>query len=247
MRLYIDGAAGDSSAVFYFGRFSFKKLFSLRYFNNFYSVPWDVNTSERGMFRAVRGVWAGPFFALKLTLWMCNLELFYRAKTVLFLISVSKRMPTYAPLVHATAILPWEIFMVCLHPVLVCSLNKEGHWPRLKDRAVQSCLFCLKCLILGLLLRWDGEKSDAHKLGFCWISVLSARDFFFFFSTSADLMRAAGAWSRSRSRRPGVVCARECCCAAVQPGRFPHGAEEVFGKLVNLIFSFTRVYLLDFF
>lgn len=35
MRLYINGAAGNSSAVFYFGRFSFKKLFSLGYFNNF--------------------------------------------------------------------------------------------------------------------------------------------------------------------------------------------------------------------
>lgn len=187
VRLYINGAAGNSSAVFYFGRFSFKKLFSLRYFNNFYSVTGDVNTSERGMFRAVRGVWAGPFFALTLTLWMCNLELFYRAKTVLFLISVSKRMPTYAPLVHATPVLPWEISMVCLHPVLVCSLNKEGHWPRLEDWAVQSCLFCLKCLILGLSLRWDGERSGAHKLGFCWISVLSAGDLFFFFFFLAPL------------------------------------------------------------
>lgn len=56
MRLCINGAAGNSSAVFYLGRFRFKKLFSLRYFNNFYSVTGDVNTSERGIFRAVRGV-----------------------------------------------------------------------------------------------------------------------------------------------------------------------------------------------
>lgn len=71
---------------------------------------------------------------------MCNLELFYRAKTVLFLISVSKRMPTYAPLVHATPVLPWKIFYG-LSASSATSQSKQRRALAASERLGRSVLF----------------------------------------------------------------------------------------------------------